>query len=671
MKRFAALLLVLVLAAGMVVSVHAEEMTIARPAFEGYLIELSGQRVEDTFAYLDEFYIQKHPEAALMVYTADAEDRAAMQILSDLITQDCTTDREKAEAVHDWLARNITYEVNASAYPNDTFYTRQGNCLSYALLMQTLLRMAGVPAVVGDGWRGDMEICTADLFKMEGHAWCFAYVDEQWVLYDPLWLEDGTTDREYMEKWIWMDKTEFVVPASDSANLPPVAWDFNNAYYTDGVFYLYSDEFPQGVAASFSFINNMLIAFLSNQCEEGGSQDGWYYLDGVTDKTQMFQGQIYTNGWLSYGDYRLQEELCLAYAFPNGMMVDGAVMEFDGQAYMMSGNNCMRIVADPADYSITNGLLTFRSGYTGPFLTPAWGEVAMENYVVEVENRNPEVAVADAEGIVTCLSEGYAEIWYKLKSAEEGTYSSTKILQIYVSDEVRVADYTDRIPEEEPEETLPGVSGDGVIILPTEPEEDVTQPTQPEEDVTQPTEPEEEPEIPSISFADVEAGAYYEEPVSWAVARGITNGTSPTEFSPMADCNRAQVVTFLWRAAGEPKPVSSVIPFTDVAPGAYYTDAVLWAVEQGITQGMGDGTFGTERTCTRAQVATFLWRAAGEPAAQSQSHSFGDIQKDYYYDAVLWAVEQGITNGTSTTTFAPGNTCSRAQIVTFLFRYMN
>ena len=644
MKRFAVMILAVVLVFGVAVRGSAEEATIARPAFDGKLIELSGQRVEDTFAYLEEFYTEKHPEAALEVWTADEEDREAMQILADLITQDCETDREKAEAVNDWLARNLTYNVNASAYPNDAFYRREGNCLSYAMLMETLLRMAGVPAVVGDGWRGDMETCTVELFHEAGHAWCFVYLDGEWVLYDPLWLEDGTTDREYMEKWIWMDKTEFVVPASDSANLPPEAWDSSEAYYTDGVFYLYSDSFPQGVGVCSNFINNMCIAFVSNQCEEGGISDGWYYLDGVTDKTQMVQGQCYTDGWLSYGDYRIQEQLCLTYAFSNGMMVDGAVMEFDGQDYMMYANDCLPILADPADYSITDGRITFPTGYTGKFLGTGWGENALEDRVIVVENWNPEVAVADAEGNLTCLSEGFAEFLFTLKSSEGDAFYSSCILQVIVSDEERVADYADR-PVESP-----------------------TEPTEPE--TNEPAEPPKQ-EVTQVEFADVKPGEYYEEPVLWAVENGITKGTSATEFSPLAQCNRAQVVTFLWRAAGEPEPKTSQIPFTDVEPGAYYTDAVLWAVEQGITQGMGDGTFGTDKTCTRAQVATFLWRAAGEPAPQSEKHNFADITKDYYYTAVLWAVENGITNGMSNTTFEPATTCSRAQIVTFLYRYMN
>ena len=150
---------------------------------------------------------------------------------------------------------------------------------------------------------------------------------------------------------------------------------------------------------------------------------------------------------------------------------------------------------------------------------------------------------------------------------------------------------------------------------------------------------------------------------------GITNGTTATTFSPNKACTRAQMVTFLWRAAGEPEPETTVNPFTDVAAGAYYYDAVLWAVEQGITNGTTATTFSPNATVTRAQTVTFLWRSAGSPAVSGSG--FADVASDAYYaGAVAWAVSEGITNGTTTTTFSPGSSCTRAQIVTFLYRYI-
>ena len=171
-------------------------------------------------------------------------------------------------------------------------------------------------------------------------------------------------------------------------------------------------------------------------------------------------------------------------------------------------------------------------------------------------------------------------------------------------------------------------------------------------------------------FTDVPAGAYYADAVKWAVAEGITSGTSPTTFSPNNGCTRAQMVTFLWRAAGSPEPESDYGPFRDVPKDAYYRKAVLWAAGEGITSGTSPTTFSPNATVTRAQTVTFLWRWEGEPEADQRS-GFRDVPAGQYYSqAVSWAVEAGITNGTGTTTFSPGQTCTRAQIVTFLWRDM-
>ena len=169
-------------------------------------------------------------------------------------------------------------------------------------------------------------------------------------------------------------------------------------------------------------------------------------------------------------------------------------------------------------------------------------------------------------------------------------------------------------------------------------------------------------------FVDVEAGAFYEKPVLWAVNAGVTTGLSPTLFGPNEPCTRGQIVTFLWRAAGEPEPGSSANPFADVNPTDFYYKAVLWAVEQGITNGLSATSFGPNEPCTRGQVATFLWRYAGEPAPTS-GNPFSDVAAtDFCYKAVLWAVENGVTTGVGGGRFAPVDTCTRGQIVTFLYR---
>jgi uncharacterized repeat protein (TIGR02543 family) len=169
-------------------------------------------------------------------------------------------------------------------------------------------------------------------------------------------------------------------------------------------------------------------------------------------------------------------------------------------------------------------------------------------------------------------------------------------------------------------------------------------------------------------FQDVDENAYYAEAVAWAVANGITNGTSDTSFEPDGSCTRAQVVTFLWRYAGKPEPTTSESPFTDVEEGSYYYKAVLWAYENGITKGTSDTTFSPDDTCTRAQVVTFLWRYEQEPEA-AQAETFTDVAADAYYaKAVAWAVAHGITKGTGDGRFSPDETCVRSQVVTFLYR---
>ena len=169
-------------------------------------------------------------------------------------------------------------------------------------------------------------------------------------------------------------------------------------------------------------------------------------------------------------------------------------------------------------------------------------------------------------------------------------------------------------------------------------------------------------------FVDVATGSYYEDAVDWAVENGITKGTDDTHFSPDGICTRAQAVTFLWRTAGSPKPETRAMPFTDVPVGSYYYDAVLWAVENGITKGTSDTTFSPNMTCSRAQIVAFLWRSEKSPAAGT-ANPFADVKSTAYYaDAVLWAVKENITKGTTSTTFSPNADCTRAQIVTFLWR---
>ena len=172
-------------------------------------------------------------------------------------------------------------------------------------------------------------------------------------------------------------------------------------------------------------------------------------------------------------------------------------------------------------------------------------------------------------------------------------------------------------------------------------------------------------------FTDVKAGAYYEDAVKWAVDKAVTSGKTVTTFAPNESCTRAQAVTFLWRAAGSPEPTASEMTFTDVKAGSYYYKAVLWAVENKITSGMSDTLFAPDATCSRSQIVTFLYRMQNSPESKAEN-PFTDVKADAYYaNAVLWAVENGVTTGASATTFDPAGDCTRGQIVTFLYRCLS
>ena len=176
---------------------------------------------------------------------------------------------------------------------------------------------------------------------------------------------------------------------------------------------------------------------------------------------------------------------------------------------------------------------------------------------------------------------------------------------------------------------------------------------------------------PDTGFSDIAKSDYFYDAVKWAVGSKVTSGLTETTFGPQETCTRAQTVTFLWRAAGSPQTNSVDNPFTDVKRSDYYYQAVLWAVANNVTNGVSATSFDPNVTVQRDQVVTFLWRASGKPAAKADL-AFSDLADGAFYaDAVQWAVAHGITTGTSSTTFAPADGCTRAQIVTFLYRSKN
>lgn len=173
-------------------------------------------------------------------------------------------------------------------------------------------------------------------------------------------------------------------------------------------------------------------------------------------------------------------------------------------------------------------------------------------------------------------------------------------------------------------------------------------------------------------FMDVFPGDYYYDAVLWAVQNGVVKGTKPDAFDPQSGCTRGQAITMVWRAAGSPKPAATVSPFIDVKETDYCFEAIMWAVEQGIGSEIGQGIFAANASCARGQFLSFMHRSLGAPEATVREHSFLDVKEsDFFYEAALWAVEKNITSGMGEGAFGPYALCNRAQVVTFLYRAYN
>ncbi len=248
---------------------------------------------------------------------------------------------------------------------------------------------------------------------------------------------------------------------------------------------------------------------------------------------------------------------------------------------------------------------------------------------------------------------------------------AVNVLDYVMEDYMVLANYVQSFPVDETSglptitaENSPygDVNGNGRIVVVAE-DPNPAEPTDPVEP-SDPTEPE-----PVVNpFTDVAETDYFYESVLWAVENGVTAGTSETTFGPELGCTRGQIVTMLWAAAGKPEPTTTENPFTDVAETDYFYKAVLWAVENGITSGVAADKFAPAKVCTRAEAVTFLWKNAGAPEAETKV-AFTDVaDTDYFCKAVAWAVEKGVTAGTSETTFGSAGTCVRAHIVTFLYK---
>ena len=291
------------------------------------------QMTENTFRYLQEMYIERYPEMGLRWTTGTESDRQALIRLADVITEGCTTDGQKASAIAGWILRNIEYvEETPLFYAADVFGYRKGNCASYAQLMLTLLRLEGIPATWGDGFRMDtQQVTVSEMQALEvGHAWCFAYIDGQWTLYDPLFEgEKGITDRDYIAKHYFLDTVDQIVPAYDSTSMPPLRTPSGAVVYVDGRFMHYSNGQPETEAGNLYIdINRSGMYYFTKTLyyyEDPRGVQPYTYLENPERAKDMIPGQIYTGGWIGGGNIPVQ------LTWENGVQANGIVVNYQGQ----------------------------------------------------------------------------------------------------------------------------------------------------------------------------------------------------------------------------------------------------------------------------------------------------------------------------------------------------
>ncbi len=423
---------------------------ISSYALENPAISMTPQITDAVYEYLDEVYIEKYPELGLEFSFGSEADKQVLQTLSDTLTQNCETDKQKADAVVGWADRNVQYKSYVSGtyyFPIDVFYYRTGNCLGLGLFISQVLRLAGVPAVFCAGTRGDMRDYISLDSREVDHGWVMIYYNGTWNLYDPLFDVFGTTDREFISRWYFTDFIEGVSPYYEGMNCNYVYYG-DSIYYIDGRFVHYKGGMPASeywgnAAEGGSSLNGCVPYFAKNRYfADGGGTDGFTYVTDPERRDSMINDECYSGGWIQYGEW------LWGYARANGIIAGCTIKELDGQTlYLPFGSSPVRLDGKPTDYSLVEGTVTAGIGETFTIPMPLAAESEIENgRVIVYESIFPEIATVSADGTVTTLSEGYAVFQINSKdSYDSDVWYLGTFVEIYVTDEERVYDYSDNI----------------------------------------------------------------------------------------------------------------------------------------------------------------------------------------------------------------------------------
>ena len=404
--------------------------------------------------YLNEVYTEKYPELALRLTYGTDEQKRDMKSLADEITKDLKTDKEKADAIAHWVKDNIAYRVMYSAFPMDSLYDRMGNCLSYAIIIQDMLRSLKIPAVHGGGYLGDMKLWNFETVKNQdaGHAWCFAYIDGEWVLYDPLAGNYGLSMQLPLEEWYYFLEVEAVTPVYGIEAGHEYDIHYNDVTYNPldgGMYYIngsiYNIEQDIGGVTDIGNVNitynNKSYKFVNYT----GEKCGYYYV-GQDPETpvNLPERTFFTNGWITYDDIFYQ------YAYENGLLASGTFMNLNGTEYFMSGGTAMRVFAPKDQVTVIGGEIAVPVGYKGRVILTDWylDKIESDEYTVTMTSDGPEVATIDNDGYVTSKGKkGWINVSLECRRNSDGGLLSFDNFTIYFEKEERKLDFSGKTPK--------------------------------------------------------------------------------------------------------------------------------------------------------------------------------------------------------------------------------
>ncbi len=592
----------------------------------GYCIEATPAITDATYKYLNDIYIDKYPEFALEYSFGSDRDKNALKKLSDSITLGLSNDKEKVNAIVNWVDKNIEYvsytSGEAEYFAIDTYYEKKGNCLGIAQLIIHLCRLSNIKAVMCGGTRGNME----EFIKLDSrnidHAWAMIYHDGNWNLYDPLFSVNGTTDRKFISKWYFTDFIEGVSPY-----VKEYVDYINNSdciFYIDGRFVHYvkgipASEYYNTAAEGGMSVNGAIPYFTKNRYKAiGGGGDGFHYIENPDRRDTMINDECYSDGWITYGT-------AMYYANPNGTLAGSTMKEYNGECYFLPyGSDAIKYSGSSTDYFFTRGFPTLIKG-TEIFVEPLWIDEAVneEGKVIVWDSETPETVSVSADGRIKALSDGYACVSVCSKDTVDGdTHYMFSFVEFWVASKERT-------------------------FTPTPiPEIDDT----------------------SKVFTDIKANGWYKEYVDYSVAQGIFTGTSKTEFSPSMNITRAQFVQVLANLVGVDTSNRNVTTsFNDVPTKKWYTAAVKWASENKVVNGMGDGKFEPNANVTREQMCVMLvnfakFKNITLKTIESKENFADDNQISKWAKTAVYTCQQAdIVNGKGAGKFDPKGTGTRAE----------